>query len=372
VDSKGMTLYMFTKDTADKSNCAGGCLTAWPPLITSGTPVAGSGVDNSKLGAITLADGSMQVTYNHMPLYYFAKDKAAGDTFGQNVGSVWFLVAPDGTPITTAPAGSSTSTPAPTATTAAAAMATLNLGNTTALGSFLVDAKGMTLYVFTKDTADKSNCSGACLTAWPPLLTTGTPTVGTGVDDSKIGTITLADGTMQVTYNHMPLYYFAKDKAAGDTSGQNVGSVWFVVSADGKMITTAPAPAAATNTPSAAAGATVMLGNTSALGSFLVDAKGMTLYIFTKDTADKSNCSGACLTAWPPLLTTGTPVAGMGVDDSKLGSITLADGTRQVTYNHMPLYYYAKDKAAGDTLGQNVGSVWFVLSADGKEITTAP
>lgn len=138
--------------------------------------------------------------------------------------------------------------------------------------------------------------------------------------------------------------------------------------------TAAPAPTdtVAPTAASGQAGAMLNLANNSTLSSFLVDSKGMTLYIFTKDAPNKSNCAGGCLTAWPPLLTSGTPVAGTGVDKSKLGTITLADGTLQVTYNQMPLYYYAKDKVAGDTVGQNVGSVWFVVSADGKVITTAP
>ena len=280
-------------------------------------------------------------------------------------------------------APTNTAAPAPTDTVAPTAAsgqagAMLNLANNSTLSSFLVDSKGMTLYIFTKDAPNKSNCAGGCLTAWPPLLTSGTPVAGTGVDGSKLGTLTLADSTLQVTYNQMPLYYYAKDKAAGDTLGQNVGSVWFLVALDGTAITTAPADSstapAATATPAAAVvgGATVDLANNSTLGSFLVDSKGMTLYIYTKDAPNKSNCAGGCLTAWPPLLTSGTPVAGTGVDKSKLGTITLADGTMQVTYNQMPLYYYAKDKVAGDTVGQNVGSVWFVVSAGGKVITTAP
>ena len=59
VDGNGMTLYMYTKDEADKSNCAGGCLEAWPPLLADGTVIAGDGVDANLLGETALADGSM-------------------------------------------------------------------------------------------------------------------------------------------------------------------------------------------------------------------------------------------------------------------------------------------------------------------------
>ena len=181
-----------------------------------------------------------------MPLYYFAKDVAMGDTFGQNVGSVWFVVAADGTTITTAPAGSSTSiapadsatpasmtydTPASvaSATPAAAAGATVMVANTYALGNFLVGGNGMTLYVYSNDTAGVSNCTGTCATNWPPLLTTGAPSAGMGVTASKLGTITRGDGSVQVTYNNQPLYYFSGDQASGDTTGQGKAGLWNVI-----------------------------------------------------------------------------------------------------------------------------------------------
>ena len=105
----------------------------------------------------------------------------------------------------------------------------------------------------------------------------------------------------------------------------------------------------------------LMMSNDPKLGDFLVDAKGMTLYMYTKDTAGVSNCTADCLKAWPPLVATGDLVAGAGVT-GKLGTITRADGTKQVTYNDMPLYYWASDMKAGDMTGQGVGGVWFMLS----------
>ena len=96
----------------------------------------------------------------------------------------------------------------------------------------------------------------------------------------------------------------------------------------------------------------------------------MTLYLFTKDTPNTTVCYDKCATAWPPLLTTGAPVAGEGVDASKLGTTTRTDGTVQVTYNGWPLYYYDKDKAPGDVVGQDVGDVWYVVSAAGDKVTT--
>jgi predicted lipoprotein with Yx(FWY)xxD motif len=94
--SNGMTLYNFTKDTKDSgtSACTGGCLTTWPALtVPEGqAPIAGEGV-TGKLGTITRTDdGSIQVTYNGLPLYFFKNDKAPGDLNG--VYENWVTVAP--------------------------------------------------------------------------------------------------------------------------------------------------------------------------------------------------------------------------------------------------------------------------------------
>jgi len=129
------------------------------------------------------------------------------------------------------------------------------------------------------------------------------------------------------------------------------------------------APAASAPAPAPADAATLALGVAdTSLGSILVDGKGMTLYMFTKDTKDAkaSACTGQCLVAWPPLY--GAPTAGKGADDSKLGSFALPDGTMQATYNGWPLYYWKDDAKAGDVLGQKVGGVWFVLDHDGNPI----
>jgi len=266
------------------------------------------------------------------------------------------------------PAAPPTEMPAtePTAAIPVTGGTAVNLGQNDTLGSFLVDDKGMTLYLFTKDTPNTTVCYDKCATAWPPLLTSGAPVAGEGVDASKLGTTDRTDGTVQVTYNGWPLYYYEKDKAPGDVVGQNVGEVWFVISPAGEMVETV----AAAEPPADAGPATVNLGENDTLGSFLVDDKGMTLYLFTKDTPNTTVCYDKCATAWPPLLTTGAPVAGEGVDASKLGTTDRTDGTVQVTYNGWPLYYYEKDKAPGDVVGQDVGDVWFVVSAAGDKVTT--
>ena len=114
--------------------------------------------------------------------------------------------------------------------------AVINVVTDPKLGKILVGNNGMTLYIYTKDAPNQSNCSGQCLINWPALVTKGNPTLGAGVDKSLVGTAALADGSKIVTYNKMPLYYWAKDTKAGDTTGQNVGSVWFVISPDGNVV----------------------------------------------------------------------------------------------------------------------------------------
>jgi predicted lipoprotein with Yx(FWY)xxD motif len=107
-----------------------------------------------------------------------------------------------------------------------------------ALGTILVDSKGNTLYVFMQDTSDVSTCTGDCAASWPALIAKGEVKAGGGgdVDESLLGTSPRDDGTMQVTYNGHPLYHFSGDAAAGDTNGQGIGDVWFVVSPTGDPI----------------------------------------------------------------------------------------------------------------------------------------
>ncbi len=129
-----------------------------------------------------------------------------------------------------------------------------------------------------------------------------------------------------------------------------------------------PPPAAATQTASAII--TVGLSGQGSLGSHLVDADGMTLYLFTNDDRNASNCSGGCAGAWPPLLADGDLVAGEGLDADRLATIQREDGSNQVTYKGRPLYHFASDRNPGDTLGQDRGGVWYVVSPDGGPIGT--
>jgi predicted lipoprotein with Yx(FWY)xxD motif len=140
---------------------------------------------------------------------------------------------------TTTPSASSSSPSASKTTSGPAAPATIKVA-TTSLGKVLSDDQGRVLYMFDADKDGTSTCYDKCAAAWPPLLTTGAPKAGAGADDGLLGTTKRTDGTTQVTYNKLPLYYFTPDKAPGDVKGQGVKSVWWVLSADGKLIKTKP------------------------------------------------------------------------------------------------------------------------------------
>lgn len=136
-------------------------------------------------------------------------------------------------------AGPSSTSGAASTSAPAAATADLKVADSSA-GKIVVDGKGMSVYYYTKDVKDSgtSACTGGCLDAWPPVLATAdTPTVD-GVTGT-VGTIATPDGKKQLTINGMPVYYYAKDLAAGDITGQGVGSVWYLVAPSGEMITTA-------------------------------------------------------------------------------------------------------------------------------------
>jgi predicted lipoprotein with Yx(FWY)xxD motif len=137
------------------------------------------------------------------------------------------------TPSAAAPSAAAQSAAAPTTAASASAAAAgeqITVAETAPLGKFLVGPDGKTLYTFTNDTAaNASTCVDACATTWPPLMAMGgaAPAAGTGVTGT-LATFARADGSMQVSYNGKPLYFYSQDTKAGDTNGQGVAGKWFV------------------------------------------------------------------------------------------------------------------------------------------------
>jgi len=139
-------------------------------------------------------------------------------------------------------------------------------------------------------------------------------------------------------------------------------------SASSSSGTAANTPAAGGNSSSAAAagGGNTVTEKTIGGQQVLVDSKGMTLYWFAIDTPSKSNCSGSCLTYWPPVK--GPLTAGSGVTGT-LGTITGTDGTKQATYLGHPLYTYIGDKSPGQNTGNGKnlsGGLWWEMTVSGS------
>ncbi|WP_329619151.1 SCO0930 family lipoprotein [Streptomyces sp. NBC_01255] len=242
------------------------------------------------------------------------------------------------------------------------------------LGPVVADAEGFTLYRFDNDTADPSTsaCAGDCAKTWPPVPA-GSTQPG-GVDASRVGSLQRADGVRQLTIAGWPVYRFAKDTAPGQTNGQGVGGTWFAVTPDGKKAGARQPGTAAPGTTAPGSGETggaalpaLSLTDDDKLGKIIRDGKGRTLYRFTKDTAwpMKSNCEGACLEKWRPAKLVDLNKV-EGIDPKKLITYTRPDGTKQLTIDCWPLYWFTGDKTPGDTNGQGVGGTWFAVTADGK------
>jgi predicted lipoprotein with Yx(FWY)xxD motif len=133
------------------------------------------------------------------------------------------------------------------------------------------------------------------------------------------------------------------------------------------------APAAGSSAGASTTG-TVITTHAGSAGAFLITGSGRTVYLWAKDGMNMSACSGACAEAWPPVPATGTLTATGGAKASDLGTITRSDGTKQVTYDGQPLYYFVGDSAAGQTNGQgsdNFGAKWWLVGASGAKITAS-
>jgi predicted lipoprotein with Yx(FWY)xxD motif len=259
--------------------------------------------------------------------------------------------------------------------TAAQDTTTVKVSETAELGQFLTDSEGRTLYLFTKDTEKGvSTCGGDCATNWPPYTATEPLTLPDGVD-GELSLVDTPDGVKTVAYNGIPLYYFAGDSAPGDTNGQGKGEVWYVVAPGEQFGDRAKeeaeehgaeaSPMASPEmmgSPMAMGATTVVVKSDPTLGDFFTDSEGRTLYLFTKDTEmGVSTCGGDCLVNWPAYTATEPLTLPEGVD-GELTLVDTPDGVKTVAYNGIPLYYFAGDTAPGQTNGQGVGGVWWVVA----------
>ncbi|MCO4787285.1 MAG: hypothetical protein KC467_15380 [Marinomonas atlantica] len=193
-------------------------------------------------------------------------------------------------------------------------------------GTVWSTADGMTLYTFSKNQYDRSNCNAKCATIWPPhYAKKHAKTWG------NFGVMKRNDGRYQWTVNGQPLYTYSKDTYAGETVGQGAFNYWYIARADDAPI------------------------KSYQQGEYdlLTDVNHMTLYTFDKDYEGVSNCNDGCAKAWPPLM------AKEGAHTSGPFSIMQRkDGTWQWAMSGEPLYTYAADQKPGDMMGDGVGGVW--------------
>jgi predicted lipoprotein with Yx(FWY)xxD motif len=122
------------------------------------------------------------------------------------------------------------------------------------------------------------------------------------------------------------------------------------------------------------AGTSLTSASTS-LGKIITDGSGRTLYLFAKDTGPKSTCTGVCASDWMPFTAKSKPAAGGGVSAGAIKLVKRSDGTKQVTLDDHPLYFFAGDQSAGQINGQGVnefGAQWWTVAPSGTKVTAAP
>jgi len=207
-----------------------------------------------------------------------------------------------------------------------------------ATGPVFADAKGLTLYTFDRDAAGKSACSGACARTWQPARVPD-------LANDTIGEWTAVrrdDGTRQWAYEGKPVYTFAGDTMAGEVTGDGTDGIWHIA-----MVPMPPIPP----TPDGVSARTVDIGRV------LADTRGLTLYVYDRDTEPgKSACVDACAEAWPPLTADGA--AAPAPDWT---TVIRADGSKQWAYKGKPLYRFSGDEKPGETTGDGVGAIWHAL-----------
>jgi predicted lipoprotein with Yx(FWY)xxD motif len=106
----------------------------------------------------------------------------------------------------------------------------------------------------------------------------------------------------------------------------------------------------------------------SKIGRILVNARGMTLYLFLADKHGRSTCKGSCADVWPPVTGPRPRHPGAGVQARRLSTVRRGDGRRQIVYYRYPLYTMVADKRPGDLEGEGFGGSWFAVSPRGRPV----
>jgi predicted lipoprotein with Yx(FWY)xxD motif len=299
------------------------------------------------------------------------------------IGTGAFLGAPVGfSASASAQSGSCADTSAPTGPAAVSAAAT-SFGRVLVVGSG--PNAGCSLYLLTSDQlhaltgapyacSDNANVRGKpCDTVlWPALLTDGAPIAGPGVNPRLLGTVTRTDlaglgAVQQVTYAGWPLYRFFRDETPGETEGANLNDpvttpagIWYLLNPRGGTPATGQAHLELETAPVDGTGpeeTVLAAGMNNDFGQF--PNASFPAYTLSSGSGRRwgdggigwmggdSACEGQCAVFWPPVLTSGRPEAGPGVDQRAVGVIVRPDGTQQVTYHGRPLYLFNGDAYIG-------------------------
>ncbi len=250
---------------------------------------------------------------------------------------------------------------------------TVSLAKDPLFGRVIVDNEGRTLYFFSKDYDGTSACNGDCAGTWPPYYEEDIA-FQDGLNPEDFGVIFREDGSKQTTFRDWPLYYFAGDVQIGDINGDGLGNVWFVAKPDYR----------------------VMVATQEVDGkelTYLVDCHGYTLYHFTVDDDNFSNCKEDCEEAWPPFYNTWESFPSI-LNKAEFGSFNRGEEITQVvevsgsgggcsgrrrkrviasqpanptiieqqsTFKSQPMYFFAKDNVRGEIRGHGASNVWFVF-----------
>jgi predicted lipoprotein with Yx(FWY)xxD motif len=144
-------------------------------------------------------------------------------------------------------------------------------------------------------------------------------------------------------------------------------------SSSGTAAGTSTTPQANTSAPATTGSGTTVSTRHTSIGTVLVNSQGRTLYWFAIDTPTKSNCTGSCLTYWPPVQGKVTAAAGTNLPNG-FSTITGSDGKVQATYDGHPLYTYVADSSAGMTSGNGKnlsGGLWWAMTPAGNKLAAA-
>ncbi|MWB93287.1 hypothetical protein GON26_02855 [Flavobacterium sp. GA093] len=248
----------------------------------------------------------------------------------------------------------------------------ISLSTSATLGSYLSDKDGRSLYFFAADANGQASCTGGCEALWPAFVADNLTAdkVGTGLTFTDFATITTASGKKQVTYKGWPLYYYAPSvsgtntaEAAGKTTGDGVGGVWFIAKPD-YSIMLVRSQLVGHDGKNYKSDYTVGEGSTT----YFTDAKGLTLYAFKNDNFKKNNFTNADFSnnaIWP-IYETDKIVVPSVLDKSKFSVITVF-GKSQLVYNGWPLYYFGQDasvRGANKGVSYPAPGVWPVVEKD--------